>query len=181
MFSPQQTKDIKQDKRQSDHLFFQPNTAITPPGGIYGQHAERGADTVMRMPQENYFFKPNKSPGNIIQRIPIPGNSNPVPGQQTTTQTQTPSLSHRQIPQGAISRADFEQYVTTYYAVQDVHNATKQEQEGELTPAKLGDANPAKLERTGAPAQLPRIIPILYKRLKMLRRVLGRSRKYRKK
>src|ERR1700722_6384279 len=134
MFSPQQTKDIKQDKRQSDHLFFQPKAAITSPGDSYDHYGEQTADPVMRMPQENYFFKPGKLPGNVIQRIPIPGNSNPVPGQQTTTQTQTPSLSHRQIPQGAISRADFEQYVTTYYGVRDVHNATKQEQEGELTP-----------------------------------------------
>jgi hypothetical protein len=133
MFSQQQTKDLKQDKRQSDHLFFQPGAAITSPGDIYDRHAEQMADSVMRMPQENYFFKPNNTPGNIIQRIPI-GNNNPVPGQQVANQTQSTSVSHRQIPQGAISRADFENYVSSYYGVRDVHNGTKPEQEGELTP-----------------------------------------------
>ncbi|HZY35745.1 MAG TPA: hypothetical protein VFE53_03810 [Mucilaginibacter sp.] len=130
MFSIQQTNDTKETRQKADNLFFQPN----PANVVYRQNAELAAKSDMPLLPENYFFKPNKTPANIIQRIPIQGNGTPTSGQQVVNQTQTPSLSKRQIPQGAISRADFENYVTTYYGVADVHNGTKTEQEGELTP-----------------------------------------------
>ena len=129
MFSIQQTKDAKENRQKADNLFFQPNPADV----VHTQNAAESAKSVMRTPRENYFFKPNQTPRNVIQRTPTPGSGSPVSGQPVANQTKTPSPSHRQIHQGAISRADFEQYVKNNYGVQDVHNGTKQEQEGGLT------------------------------------------------
>jgi hypothetical protein len=133
MFSIQQTRDVKTDKQKAGAVFFQPKLTVNQPNDVYEQQADAMADSVMRMPQENYFFKPDRSAGNVIQRIPMPNNTGNATGQPVLNQTQTPSVSHRQIPQGSISRADFEDYVKHNFGVKDVHNGTKQEQESSIT------------------------------------------------
>ncbi len=64
---------------------------------------------------------------NLVQLLPLQNFTSQ--GTIVSNQPAHTSASYRQIPQGVISRQDFEQYVINYYGVQTVQTGTKQEQE----------------------------------------------------
>jgi hypothetical protein len=129
MFSTQQSNQVKANKRDTPQAFFQPKVSVNFTDDVCRKEADGG---VVGMPQDNYFFKPNRPPGNIIQRAPIT-NSNPTPGQPALNQTQSHSVSKRRIPHGAITRKEFEGYLSANFGITDVHTGTKQEQEKSIT------------------------------------------------
>ncbi|WP_257666542.1 hypothetical protein [Parapedobacter tibetensis] len=76
------------------------------------------------------FFQPRLlTPATGIQRNPQPRTTT----SSSPTHQRQPNPLFRSIPEGIISRVEFDQYLMGYFGVQDVHTGTQTEQEEALT------------------------------------------------